>query len=320
MAPEFPPRSTFIGDRTTLKALRGKVVLLDFFTTSSTNWLRTLPRIQEWQKKYADTPFRIIGVHSPEFSYEIDEEHVESILKALKITYPVLLDPEFKMWKRYANHWWPRQFVIDAKGHVVYDHIGEGGYYETETAIQHALLDAGVKNLPVLAPEELIGGGVCYRTTPELYFGYLRGRYGSVERVNPNDEQAFLDRAEKQDDLLYLQGHWGVYGEHLSHDRALPAKTDYFAVKYSGFTVHLIGGSVKRKRTLLEVELDGSPIPEDLRGEDIIVEDEKTFLAVKETRNYQIIASEVYHRGILKVKTDAEYLQLFALSFGSCAP
>ncbi len=320
MAPEFPPRSRFIGERTSLKALRGKVVLLDFFTTSSTNWLRTLPVIQDWKKKYETYPFQVVGVHSPEFSYEMDEERVEEVLRELGVTYSVLLDPEFRMWKQYANHWWPRQFVIDAKGHVIYDHIGEGGYFETETAIQRALLEAGVRDLPALAPETLVGGGICYRTTPELYFGYLRGRYGSIERVLPGEEQAFLDRAEKQDDLLYLQGHWKVEGESLVHERALPGKTDYFSVKYSGFSVHLIAGSLTSKSILVEVELDGHPIPADLRGEDIVEKDDKTYVKLGGPRNYQVIASEVYHRGILKVKTDADHLVCFALSFGSCAP
>ncbi len=176
--PEFPPRLTWLNSGSlSMKKLLGKVVLVDFWTYSCVNCIRTLPHLKRWHKLYADKGLTIIGVHTPEFAFEKDKEKVAAAIKHSKIDYPVVLDPDYKIWNLFANRWWPRKFLVDHDGSIVYDHIGEGGYGETEAEIQNALRAIGVEDLPDIDADEGPGGGICQKTTPEIYLVFLRGGF-----------------------------------------------------------------------------------------------------------------------------------------------
>ncbi len=319
-APEFPPRLTWLnGEALSLKALRGKVVLVDFWTYSCVNCQRTQPHLNRWHKLYSDKGLVIIGVHTPEFDFEKEEGNVERAVKDFAIPYPVVLDPDYKVWNLYANQYWPRKFLINKEGYIVYDHIGEGAYAETEMAIQKALKDTGNHELPPVAPESAVAGSVCYRTTPELYLGFLRGRIGNAENFMPDSEEVFADSAEHQDDVPYLYGHWKVAGEYVEHARKLAVANEYLALKYSAFSVNLVMSTSDSKTALLEIELDGLPLPKDFAGDDVrIGADGKAVVTVKEPRMYRLVKANVYHRGTLKLKTPSGNLRMFAFTFGGC--
>jgi thiol-disulfide isomerase/thioredoxin len=320
-APEFPKEMTwFNSNPLTMKSLLGKAVLIDFWTYSCVNCLRTTPHLRAWHEAYEEKGLAIIGVHTPEFDFEKQEKKVAKAVKDLEIDYPVVLDADYKIWNLYANRWWPRKFLIDQKGVIVYDHIGEGGYAETELAIQKALIDIGAKNLPVIKPDAPVGGGICYRTSPETYLGFLRGRFGNANEMLPNKESAFTDKEKNhQDDLIYLHGHWHITKESIKHERKLSHATEYLLMKYSAFSVNLVMGGVCKKGSVIEIELDGHPLPEDMAGEDVVIgKNKKATVTVGHPRMYKLVDADTYHQGTLKLKTKDEGLEMFAFTFGGC--
>ena len=319
-ATEFPKEMEWVNSKPlTLKSLQGKVVLLDFWTYSCVNCIRTLDHLRAWHKRYGEKGLVIIGVHTPEFDFEKEKINVERAIKQFKIKYPVVLDTEYKIWTAYTNRWWPRKLLLNKDGEIVYDHIGEGGYAETETEIQKALRDIGVEDLPEIVPDVSVGGGICYRTTPETYLGFLRGRFGNAQGVIPGVEVDFTDKGNYQDDLVYLHGHWIINKEQLSHTRALASANEYLALRYSGFSVNLVGGSLNKNRAAeVQVELDGHPLPEDMAGADIEFKNGKALLRITAPRMYNVVDSDVYHKGTLKLKTASDHLEMHAFTFGGC--
>lgn len=319
-ASEFPKKLTWLNSNSlTLKSLSGKPVLIDFWTYSCINCIRTLPHLSAWHNAYKDLGLTIIGVHTPEFDFEKDQTNVEKAIEKFDIQYPVVLDNDYKIWNLYANRWWPRKFLIDSHGSIVYDHIGEGGYAETEQAIQKALIEIGAKDLPAIKPDMSVGGGICYRTTPETYLGFLRGRFGNVSSKTPNKEDVYTDTDQHEESMVYLKGHWHVSSESLRHERKLPHASEYLLLKYSAFSINLVMGSLDSKSAKIEIELDSRPLPEDMAGEDVkINKDGKATVTVKESRMYRLIDSDTYHRGKLKIKTSSGNLELFAFTFGGC--
>lgn len=319
-APEFPGKPVWLqGEPTTLKKLRGKVVLVDFWTYSCVNCIRTQATLNRWHKLYAEKGLVIIGVHTPEFAFEKIEKNVEQAVRDAGIEYPVVLDPDYKIWHAFANEYWPRKYLIDKEGGIVYDHIGEGGYAETELAIQKALKDIGVKDLPPVPPDGEVGGAVCYRTTPETYLGFLKGKFGNDQEFLPDTEEVFADAAEHADDIPYLFGHWKITSEYVEHSRKLSVANEFLALKYSAFAVNVVMGTSNGRTAVIEVELDGLPVPADLAGKDVrIGKDGKATVTLKEHRMYSLINAKMYHRGTLKLKTAAGNLQVFAFTFTGC--
>jgi thiol-disulfide isomerase/thioredoxin len=146
-APEFAQISGYINTPNnspiTLSSLKGKVVLVDFWTYSCINCIRTIPYLNDWNQKYAEKGLVIVGVHSPEFEFEKNYDNVKAAVQRLGITYPVILDSDHGTWNAYGNQYWPRDYLIDSQGYIRDNHIGEGGYEQTEQMIK-SLLAEGV--------------------------------------------------------------------------------------------------------------------------------------------------------------------------------
>src|SRR6185503_6564716 len=123
----------------TMKSLKGKVVLIDFWTYTCINCVRTLPFVTSWYEKYKDDGLVIVGVHTPEFAFEKDKSNVEMAIKRHGITYPVAQDNDYKTWGAYNNRYWPSEYLVNKEGHIVYTHFGEGNYDVTENAIRKLL-------------------------------------------------------------------------------------------------------------------------------------------------------------------------------------
>ena len=123
----------------TPQALRGKVVLVDFWTYTCINWLRTLAYVRAWHERYADHGLVVIGVHTPEFPFERDEDNVRHAVEAMDVAYPVALDPDYAVWDAFVNRYWPAAYVADAEGQIRHHQFGEGGYDEQERVIQELL-------------------------------------------------------------------------------------------------------------------------------------------------------------------------------------
>ena len=144
-APEFAGIAQWLNAPAplSLQALRGKVVLVDFWTYSCINCVRTLPHLTAWYERYKNDGLVIVGVHTPEFAFERETQNVQNAIKQFNITYPVAQDNDYQTWKNYQNHYWPAEYLIDAKGHIRRTHFGEGGYDHMEEAIRALLKENG---------------------------------------------------------------------------------------------------------------------------------------------------------------------------------
>jgi cytochrome c biogenesis protein CcdA/thiol-disulfide isomerase/thioredoxin len=245
-APDVHNISAWINSRPlSLPSLRGKVVLVDFWTYSCINCLRTLPYLKSWDARYRSKGLVILGVHTPEFAFEHDLGNVRGAVKRLGVRYPVALDNDFGTWNAYGNQYWPADYLVDQAGHVRDVHFGEGDYAQTDHDIR-LLLAAGTKRLPKDLPEP--DRTPTELRTPETYLGYSRiGNYaGSPLRTDREATYAF-PRALDQDAFAYA-GSWRVEGE-----RIVAGPDARLRLRYLARSVHLVLGG----HGTVAVEVDG---------------------------------------------------------------
>jgi thiol-disulfide isomerase/thioredoxin len=245
---------------------RGKVVLIDFWTYTCINCIRTLPQVEAWSEDYGRSGLVVVGVHSPEFPFERDASNVADAIDRNALTYPVVQDNELGTWNAFHNQYWPAKYLIDANGRIRYAHFGEGDYGETEQAIRSLLAEAGHGSLggtTDVDPERADPG----LRTPETYLGAARAR-GFVNRVVPSGESDF---GQAGPDLISdlpangfaYEGVWDITAEDATAVRRARLSANFRARR-----VFLVLGSPGRERTM-RVMLDGEPIPDSLAGEDV---------------------------------------------------
>jgi thiol-disulfide isomerase/thioredoxin len=248
-----------------MQELRGKVVLVDFWTYSCINCLRTLPYLESWDRRYRSKGLVILGVHSPEFAFEHSLGNVRAAVKRLGVRYPVALDNDFGTWNAYQNQYWPADYLIDRNGHVRDAHFGEGAYAETEHKIRQLLAMPLPPALdqPDRTPTEL--------RTPETYLGYARiGNYdGSPLRTDEAAKYTF-PRALPGDSFAYA-GTWTVEGE-----RILAGSGARLRLNFLARSVHLVLGG----RGQVRVKLNGH----ELRTVDITADKLYTLVTQKSAR------------------------------------
>lgn len=211
-----------------------KVILIDFMTYSCINCQRTFPYLNQWYEKYQDSGLLIVGIHTPEFNFEKDKNNVQQALDDFGIKFPVVQDNDKKTWRAYQNRFWPRKYLIDINGNIIYDHIGEGAYTETESEIQQALLERKEKlGLDIEIPSDLIEVKQKTRVekSPETYIGSARGEYSHLsdfpkEGKYTNQTQPNSVELEK----IYLVGDWEVTPEYIES----LSDESYFIFEYKG--------------------------------------------------------------------------------------
>jgi thiol-disulfide isomerase/thioredoxin len=168
-------------EQLTPEGLRGRVVLVDFWTYTCVNWLRTFPYVRAWAAKYENAGLTVVGVHTPEFAFERDLDNVVQQSHAFGVDYPVALDNDYGVWSAFSNHFWPAVYIADGEGRIRYHHFGEGEYAATEMVIQQLLLDAGAENidqdLVMVEPRGLeVAADWRALQSPETYLGYRQAR------------------------------------------------------------------------------------------------------------------------------------------------
>jgi len=255
-APELAGIAGYINapDNLTIASLRGKVVLLDIWTYTCINCIRTLPYIESWHEKYADDGLVVIGVHSPEFEFEKDYGTVLAAVEKFGITYPVVLDSDHATWNAYQNRYWPRKYLIDANGRIRYDHIGEGGYDETEAKIVELLSEA--KNGKVeMDKGKPNATAVDYRFigTPEIYFGslYRRAPFGNAQPLFEGDEfSASIPAGDISPNIAYLEGSWinGIDGIKLASEKGV------VELVFTAKNVNIVAGSQQGSNVTIYVD------------------------------------------------------------------
>ncbi|MBI4134920.1 MAG: redoxin family protein [Candidatus Sungbacteria bacterium] len=277
-----------------------KVILVDFMTYSCINCQRTFPYLNAWYKKYKDEGLEIVGIHTPEFAFEKDIENVRKAMKQYGIEHPVVLDNNYATWNAYGNKYWPRKYLIDIHGNIVYDHVGEGAYEETEVKIKELLAKrASVLGERMnisgdsLAAEEILTSGQ-EAVSPEVYFGAGRNELlGNGKRFMAGKQTISLPSTFSLN-TLYLGGVWNIAGEYA--ENVSPAVVMF---KYRARDVYMVAGS--GGKTSVEVLRDGAVV--------------KT-VEVSEEGLYTLIESPEYGEHVLELRIRESGLQAFTFTFG----
>jgi thiol-disulfide isomerase/thioredoxin len=269
------------------KSLRGKVVLVNFWTYTCINSLRPQPYVKSWASNYKDAGLVVIGVHTPEFSFEHEPANVENSVRELRITYPVAIDSNYKIWNAFHNEYWPAQYVVDGKGRIRYHHFGESDYGEIEKVILGLLKDNGAAGLDAgiakisgegieAAPSESV-------QSPETYLGYRQAdHFASSERLGKDSLRNYTAPAKPSLNQWGLSGAWNV-GPESAVLQAAPGKVVF---RFHSRDLHLVLAPTKDgKPVRFKVTVDGA-----MPGEDHGVDTAPDGTGeVREPRLYQLI-------------------------------
>ncbi len=298
------------------KSLRGKVVLIDFWTYSCINCLRALPYTEAWGAKYKDSGLVVIGVHTPEFAFEKERANVEKAVRDLNIHYPVAIDSDYAIWRAFNNEYWPAHYFIDGKGRIRYHHFGEGDYDQSERVIQQLLKENGAQSVSSDAITISASGVEAApdkgnTRSPETYVGYHRAEhFASAEPIARDSRKTYSLIPRLSLNQWGLSGAWKV-GEESAVLQSAPGKVVF---RFHARDLHLVLGTVKAgKPVRFTVKLDGAA-PGDDHGSDC---DAKGTGLVEDHRLYQLIRQ----KGPVEDRTfEIEFLdpgvQAFAFTFG----
>ncbi|HSS41128.1 MAG TPA: cytochrome c biogenesis protein DipZ [Solirubrobacterales bacterium] len=265
-APEFADTEQWFntpGDRPLpLRQLRGRVVLIDFWTYTCINCIRTLPYVKAWDERYREKGLTVIGVHTPEFPFEREAGNVEDAIAQNGLEYPVVQDNEYGTWEAWGNQYWPAKYLIDTKGRVRFAHFGEGEYGKTEAAIRELLAEAGHQpGARAEAHAETPSAGV---TTPESYLGAGRALRFVNGSIAAGTQDFTASAAEVPDDGLAYEGRWRI-----GFDDATALAGARLDLNFGARRVFLVLGSKGGEPRPLRVLLDGKPLPQRLAGADV---------------------------------------------------
>jgi len=298
-------------------ALRGKVVLVDFWTYSCINCLRAMPYVREWAERYRDHGLVVIGVHAPEFAFERNLANVQRAVKDLKVTYPVAIDNDFAIWRGFNNKYWPAHYFIDAQGQIRAHHFGEGNYAQSEQIIRQLLREAGNTLPGDDAPVAMALDGVARQAdmdnlkSPETYLGHARAENFASPGGQRQDQPAdYTVPATLQHNQWALAGRWTVGNE----DARLETRGGRIAFRFHARDLHLVlAPGEDGKPVRFRVRIDGQP-PGAAAGGDISADGDGR---VDENRLYQLIRQS----GAVQERTfEIEFLDpgvhAYAFTFG----
>ena len=315
-----------------------KVVLIDFWTYTCINCIRTLPYLKQWHDKYADRGLIIIGVHTPEFEFEKSLDNVKEAVEGFEIKYPVVQDNNYWTWNAFNNRYWPAKYLIDKDGYIRYSHFGEGRYDETEQAIRllleeadQAVADISDDENPVriVAPNALSSRSPD-GLTRELYAGTDRNysAYRSGTRApyvlneefyqRGNTDTDYTDPGDWQNHHIYLQGLWHNGEESLRHARMTEEFEDYMGLTFNAVEVNVVLRTRSETPYTVQIRMDGEPLTSDTAGSDIWFDDEgRSFITVDEPRLYALVRLSGYESHDLTLSSNSDEFEVFAFTFGA---
>ena len=303
-APEIGGIKTWLNSPPlTLQSLQGKVVLIDFWTYSCINCVRTLPILTEWDKKYRDKGLVIIGIHSPEFEFEKKLENVQAAIAQHAIQYPVALDNQFTTWLNFKNRYWPAHYLINQEGKVVYTHFGEGKYAVTENNIRFLLGIKGKADAAAVPAKPVTTG-----QTPEIYLGYERTKnFSSQEKLLHDAQAQYHFPPSLPSNGWAFRGKWKVQSEKaIAEEQNAALRLNFKARK-----VFLVLGTASGKAIQATLSLNGKPV-----GGNAGKDAPGGVITVERNTLYELIDQQDFQNGLLEIKTDAPGLEVYAFTFG----
>lgn len=316
-APELVSPDGYIntaGQPITIGQFKGKkVVLIDIWTYSYINCQRTLPYLKTWYDTYSDQGLEIIGVHTPEFAFEHTYQNVADAVARFGLKYPVVLDNEYMTWNAFGNQFWPRKYLVDIDGYIVYDHAGEGNYDETEQAIQAALAERSARlgvamptSTPAVAPQGVVTIDAGKLGSPETYFGAMRNEYLGNGEQGKTGLQTLTVPSVPALNTLYLGGAWNLEQE-FAENQTANAQITYM---YSAKNVYFVASADKPVK--IKVTRDGRPLGSE-RGADV---DENGEATIQEDRLYELVRGADYGTHVLEITVKTPGLKAYTFTFG----
>lgn len=285
----------------TIKKLKGKVIVIDFWTYSCINCQRTLPYLRRWYKTYKDKGLVIIGVHSPEFEFEKNPNNLKKAIKDFMLEYPIVQDNNFDTWRAYNNQYWPAKYFIDKDGYIRHTHFGEGEYDQSEQVIQELLKEAGASNVPsnLSNPSYNI-----YSQTPETYLGYKRlQNFASLQNVAYDNLASYTKPENLSNDNVAFEGKWFV-----AEVFANPQKGSRLYLNFEAKEVYLVMRP-KNNNSKIKVSLDKAM---NYFGEDA----KEGIVTVDGDRLYKLINLSIPNRHTLILEFLDDRVELYAFTFG----
>ena len=341
-APEFAGTQEWINSEPlSMEALRGNVVLIDFWTYTCVNCIRTLPFLREWHDRYADDGLVIVGVHTPEFEFEKLYDNVVQATRDEGVVWPVVQDNEFSVWRSYSNRYWPAKYLIDRSGEIQYRHFGEGKYAETEEWIRQLLEQDGMAAIdPNLSLPEDQQRDDTFRlgmdVTRELFAGWkftaaqgrggigqgdeylqaARASYG--EDGNPPVVVQFEAPGKLEPNLIYFHGPWAIGPESARHAEMTTHHDHYLSLIYSARSVNAVLTSESGEPYEVRITVNGEYLTEENKGDDIIIgEGGVSYLRVTEPKLYKLVEHDDWQgKQELRMSSMSDDFGLYSFTFG----
>ena len=318
-APDFAGIDRWINSEPLkIEELKGKVVLVDFWTYTCINCIRTLPYLKEWDAKYRDKGLVIVGVHTPEFEFEKKYENVLKAVNDYQIKYPVAQDNDYGTWGAYQNRYWPHEFLIDIDGYIRHDRIGEGEYDETEKMIQ-SLLKERMERLNQKADiNETVESSFDSSMfdfakigTPEIYFGYqfTRGNIG-YENIKPDSEFDYSFPVSPLKNYVYLSGKWKNNADNME----LAGDEGSILLIFQARNANIVAGSEQGSNALVYV--NDKPLNGKNKGSDIKLDGNGSSAAISGYKLYDLVSAENYSTSALRIDAKGKGFRIYTFTFG----
>ena len=341
-APEFAGTQEWINSEPlSMEGLLGKVVLIDFWTYTCVNCIRTLPFLQEWHQRYADDGLVIVGVHTPEFEFEKVYDNVVQATIDEGVAWPVVQDNDFTVWRSYSNRYWPAKYLIDRNGEIQYRHFGEGKYGETEEWIRQLLEQDGMAVIdPNLSLPQDQQRDDAFRlgmdVTRELFAGWKftaqQGRGGigqgteylEAARASFNGDgitpvvAQFEAPGNLEPNLIYFNGPWAIGPESARHAEMTMHHDNYLSLVYSARSVNAVLTSDSGEPYEVQITINGEYLTDENRGDDITIgEDGVSYLRVTEPKLYKLVEHDDWQgEQELRMSSMSDDFGLYSFTFG----
>ena len=323
----------------TLSSLKGKVILIDFWTYTCINCIRTLNYLKDWHSKYNDSGLVIIGIHTPEFEFEKNIINVKTFVEENQIKYAVGLDNEYSTWRSFNNRYWPAKYLIDQTGEIKYQHFGEGNYNQTEQKIRE-LLSVSEKNISNIQPGNYPINPVDHRAfsnnylktlTRELYAGYVRNyslaRQGRTPPYISNSEYYsqkdtvidFKDPGNHLNQFMYIHGNWLNEPQNITKaNDSQSIDESYISIPFFARSVNMVSKALSNKEAVvIEIMLNNKYLTESEAGKDIkFSENGTSYIVVDQPNLYNLISLPEMQSGELQI-TSKQKFSVFAFTFGA---
>jgi thiol-disulfide isomerase/thioredoxin len=300
-----------------ITAQNGRVVLLFFWDYTCAHCLHSLPYVVEWSKKYRDYGFLTIGIHTPKFPFGKNPENVQKAIERFGIEFPVVMDNEGLIGANYGQRAWPSMYVIDRFGFVRLENSLEGNYLATERVVQTLLYDAGAEDsLPLLMEplhEEDRADAICFKATPEIFAGYVRGSIGNIEGFSPESVVEYNDPELYLDDRIYVAGNW-MNGKNSLAFSAQENAGGKIVLSYHALEVNAVIEPHTRRAEVTILQ-DEQYLTAENKGDDVLIAgDGRSFVLLDGPRMYNIVKNPRYGEYVLQLHASSDGFALYSFT------